>query len=373
MADPEPIHFAYPQREHQAQRHEIESTVADVLRSGAYILGSSVKSFEHAFCQTTGASHTVAVSSGTDALVCALSALGVAPGDEVVVPAFGFVAAVEAVVRVGALPVFVDIEETTLGPDPQCCKAVCTARTRAMIVMHLFGQAVNLQRLRNATGGLPIVEDAAQAMGTRLGQKQVGTLAEVGTFSFFPAKALGAAGDAGAVVTDDAAVATRARQCRVHGATIAYGWATMGGNYRMDAIQAAILSVKLRVLSARLKRRQLIGQQLCTVMAAHGVKVLAGGSQCEPTFAPFAIRTRKRDQMLERLRGRGIDARVHYPSTLVSSSAFREFAPPNTPYQNAERATQQLLSLPCSPELLDDEVSRLIEVVNATLGEVLGD
>ena len=411
MADGPSITFAYPNREHEALREDLERAVTRVLRSGAYVLGPDVQAFEQAFSEYTGAPHTIAVSSGTDALVCALIALGIGPGHDVIVPAFGFVAAAEAVVRVGATPVFVDVEPNTLGPDPAACKDVICDRTRAVIVMHLFGQAVDLASLREAIGELPIVEDAAQAIGTRVGDAhvtplrppsrpspatgeggksrgrpggtnyQVGTIERVGTFSFFPAKSLGAAGDGGAVTTADPELAQRVRHARVHGASRAYVWDGPGGNYRMDAVQAALLTVKLGALDARLLRRKQIGRRLSDVASAHDIRVLSGGTTCEPTYAPFVLRLTargrddqtargradyRRDDVRERLRARGVDARVHYPTTLCEAPVYRSLAGPG-PWPEAHRATRELLSLPCSPELSDDEVERLVSALSEVL------
>jgi len=366
VADSPSITFAYPSREHEALREELERAVTRVLRSGSYVLGPDVQAFEQAFSAYTGSPHTVAVSSGTDALVCALIALDIGPGHEVIVPAFGFVAAAEAIVRVGATPVFVDIEPHTLGPDPEGCRNALSDRTRAVIVMHLFGQSVDLASLREVTRELPIVEDAAQAIGTRLGDRQVGTIERVGTFSFFPAKSLGAAGDAGAVTTADPELAQRVRHARAHGASRAYVWDGPGGNYRMDSVQAAVLTVKLAALDARLLRRKQIGQRLHDVARAHDIPVLSGGTTCEPTYAPFVLRLTARDDMLERLRARGVDARVHYPTTLCDAPVYRSLAGPG-PWPEAHRATRELLSLPCSPELSDDEVERLVDALTEVL------
>lgn len=366
MAERPSITFAYPDREHEALQPALEQAALRVLRSGSYVLGPEVQAFERAFAAYTGSLHAVAVSSGTDALVCSLVALGVGAGHEVIVPAFGFVAAAEAVVRAGADPVFVDIEPHTLGPDPEGCARVRSDRTRAVIVMHLFGQAVDLAPVRAATGGVPVIEDAAQAIGTRLEGRQVGTLDQVGTFSFFPAKSLGAAGDAGAVVTPDAGIAERVRRARAHGASRPYLWDGPGGNYRMDALQAALLAVKLEAIEPRLLRRRAVGRRLADVAMQHGSRVIDGTPGCEPTYAPFALRVPQRDRVLQGLRDRGVDARVHYPVTLVDAPVFAA-ARRSGPFPEAERATRELVSLPCSSELTEPEVERLVRALDEVL------
>jgi len=352
------ISFASPAREHEASRELLETAVLRVLRSGGYVLGAEVETFESHLAQFTGAAFAVGLSSGTDALVCALLALGIGHGDEVLVPAFGFVAAPEAVLRTGARPVFVDVEPRTLGPDPDELRACLGPRTRAVIVMHLFGQAVDLAPLQTVTRALPILEDAAQAIGTRLHGRHVGTLGKVGTLSFFPAKALGAAGDAGALLTDDAELAQRVRRARVHGSPRAYVWDEPGGNYRIDALQAALLDAKLGVFPARIERRRQIGLRLARAAASRGACVIDGIPACHATFAPFALRVKERDTVLQRLRAAGVDARVQYPWTLPASRAFAPFAGSH-PFPVADRASRELLSLPCHAELTDDEVDAI--------------
>jgi dTDP-4-amino-4,6-dideoxygalactose transaminase len=351
------IEFARPDREHEKLRAELEEATSRVLRSGRSILGEEVARFEHAFARSTGARHAVGVSSGTDALVTALYALGIRAGDEVVVGAFGFVAAAEAVVRVGARPAFVDIEPTSLALDAG--HVVGAAQARAIISVDLFGLVHDLAPLRAALPGVPIVEDAAQALGSTLGGACAGTLGDVGIFSFFPSKALGAAGDAGACVTNDASLAGAMSRIRSHGAGKTYAWEVQGGNYRLDALQAAILEVKLAALPARLARRRAIGERLVAAARQVGAIPLTGEPRCQPMFAPLALRIpERRNEVLARLRERGIDARVHYPTTLPACPPFASYARGQS-FPEAERATRELLSLPCHPELTDDEVEYL--------------
>jgi len=360
------ISFAYPHREHAALRDAIEHAATRILRSGEYILGPEVQHFESAFSTYTNSPHTIAVSSGTDALVCSLLALGIGNKHEVIVPAFGFPAAAETAIRVGATPVFVDIEPNTLGPNPTECAKARSPRTGAIIVMHLFGQAVDLNPITDAIPNTPIIEDAAQAIGTLSRNQHVGTIGNAGTFSFFPAKSLGAAGDAGAVITRDPELAKRVRIARIHGSTNAYEWNSIGGNYRMDAFQAAILSVKLQSLKSRIHRRQSIGAQLDALFSSHNIQVFRGSKDCSPTYAPFVIRTPHRDQILADLRNHRIDARVHYPITLPAAPAFQTYARQQN-YPQATLTTSQLLNLPYNPELNDNEVERLLNTISEVL------
>jgi len=351
--------FARPDREYEALREPIDLAVGRVLRSGRLILGEEVERFERELASAVGAEHAVGMSNGTDALVSALHALGVAEGDEVIVAAFGFVAAAEAIVRVGATPVFVDIEPRDIGLSATAVKRAVSERTRALISVDLFGVAHDLSGLRAAAPGIPIVEDAAQALGASLAGRRAGTLGEIGTFSFFPSKSLGAAGDGGACVTADAELADRLSRIRVHGGG-AYAWEMRGGNYRLDALQAAVLSVKLAALPARLARRRAIGEGLVAVARRAGATAITGSAECEGIFAPLALRieARRRHAVLTRLREAGVDARIHYPTTLAACAPFARYAR-NEAFPEAERATRELLSVPCHPELTDDEVDLL--------------
>lgn len=364
---PSPIAFARPDREHAAIASLLEEAAAGVIRRGRAILGPEVQAFESEFATFVGAPFAVGVSSGTDALVTALHALEVGPSDEVIVAAFGFVAGAEAIVRVGAKPVFVDIEPQTIGLDGEDMRMAVTARTRAIISTNLFGVVHDLSHLREMTPGIPIVEDAAQALGSTLGDTFAGCHGDIGTFSFFPSKALGAIGDAGACVTRCPNLASRIRSARTHGSASTYEWLSPGGNYRLDEIQAAFLRVKLARLPERLERRRAIGDELAHTARHFGVKAIVG--EGVTLFAPLALRIDKgqRDTVLSALRERHIDARVHYPAPVACSPVFAPFAEGGH-FPEAFRASRELLSIPCHPEMTDEEVAFL----DSALAEVLG-
>jgi dTDP-4-amino-4,6-dideoxygalactose transaminase len=348
------IDFARPDREHELIRTELEEAAGRVIRSGQSILGEEVLRFEQAFAKQVGVRHAVGVSNGTDALVTALHALGLGAGDAVIVAAFGFVAAAEAIVRVGARPVFVDVEPMALSIAPG---ALCEAK--AIISVDLFGLVHDLAPLRASLPGVPIVEDAAQAMGSTFAGSTAGTLGDIGTFSFFPSKALGAAGDAGACVTNDGVLAASIARIRSHGVGKTYAWEIPGGNYRLDALQAAILEVKVTRLPARLARRRVIGKTLAAAARRGGAEPLTGSPDCDPVHAPLAIRVpNRRNEVLARLRERDIDARIHYPSILPDCPPFANYALGHS-FPESKRATLELLSVPCHPELTDEEVEYL--------------
>jgi UDP-2-acetamido-2-deoxy-ribo-hexuluronate aminotransferase len=362
------IGFARPDREYEALRGAIDRAIAKVLGSGRLILGEEVERFERQFASEVGAPFAIGMSSGTDALVSALHALQIDEGNEVIVGAFGFVASAEAIVRVGAKPVFVDMEPENLGLDGDAVRRAVTERTRAIVSVDLFGVVHDPAGLRAAAPGVPIVEDAAQALGASIGGRAAGTLGEIGTFSFFPSKTLGAAGDAGACVTADASLAERIARVRLHGSGSAYAWETRGGNYRLDSVQAAVLAVKLAALPQRIARRRTIGELLVATARQAGATPIVGTPDCEPVFAPLALRVdaAQRDPILARLREANVDARVHYPTTLAASPPFSRYAQ-NAVFPQAERATRELLSVPCHPELTDDEVDDLRRALTRAL------
>lgn len=361
------IDFARPDREHQAQRDMLEEAALRVLRSGRSILGEEVLRFETSFAASLGVPRAHGISNGTDALVVALHALDVGPGDEVIVGAYGFVAAPEAVVRVGARPVFADVEPGSLGLSLASVAAARSTRTRAIISVDLFGIAHDTAPLRELCPSTAIVEDAAQALGARAGGRLAGTLGDIGTFSFFPSKALGAAGDGGACVASDPALSERITSIRAHGSGRTYSWERRGGNYRLDALQAALLSVKLLALPERNARRRAIGMALsAAALESDAVPITASGPGDAPMFAPLAVRVREeeRGRWVQALRDRGVDARVHYPHSLPSCPPFAAFRSSlKGAYAQAERASREIFSVPCHPELSDDEVAYLIEQI----------
>ena len=300
------IDFARPDREHERLKDAIEGAALRVLRSGRAILGDEVTRFEQSFARFVGRSAAVGISSGSDALLVALQAIGVTEGDEVLLGAFGFVAAPEAVVRLGAIPVFVDIEPRTLGVACEDIARKRSAATRAVISVDLFGMVHDMERIRAAAPGVGIVEDAAQALGSTWQKRQAGSLGDVGTFSFFPSKALGAAGDGGACVTHDDECAARMRRIRAHGAGNTYAWEIRGGNHRLDALQAAILDAKMTQLPSRLARRRAIGAELSRAANCGGLRPLAHAVDCDPVHAPLAFRAPEsaRNVIMARLRER---------------------------------------------------------------------
>lgn len=337
---------------------DVEAAVHRVLASGHYIMGEDVAALERELAADARLAHAIAVSSGTDALLAALWALGIGPGDEVVTTALSFFATAGAVARLGATPVFADIDPATFNLDPASALARVTPRTKAIIPVHLFGRLAEVEPLRAA--GVPIVEDAAQAVGAP-GLGRGGNLV---TLSFFPSKNLGAAGDAGMVLTDDAALADRVRLYRTHGSRPKYVHHVVGANLRMDTLQAAILRVKRPHLAAWNARRR-----------AHALRyhaLLAGTPLVLPADAPghvwhhFVVRAPRRDELRAFLREREIETEVYYPAPLHLQPCFPGGQPGELPA--AERACAEVLALPVHPDLDDAQLQFVAETIRAFYG-----
>lgn len=343
------IRFAEPVRELAALGGAVEAAAAAVIASGHYVLGPPVVALEHALARELSVRRVVGLSSGSDALVCALLALGIGPGDEVVVPAYSFVATAEAVRRVGAAIRFCDVRlDDALIDEARAAEAV-TERTRAVVAVDLYGRLPDFRALRAID--LPLVEDAAQAMGTE-GAMQGGTIA---CSSFYPSKALSAAGDAGACATNDDELADRITALRQHGRTDEHRYTTVGGNFRIDALQAAIVHAKLPQWRARTARRHEIARSLLSTLEL----------PTDPPPLPFvALRVRDRGAARAALQARGIDVAVHYPYTLNALPPYLD----GGRFPNAERWAAESLCIPCHAELLDGEIERLLEACRAIRG-----
>ena len=348
---------------------EVDAAMQAVVDSTAFINGPQVRSFEEAFAAFCGARHAVGVQSGTSALHLALLAAGICPGDEVIVPSMTFIATAEMVGRLGARPVFADVEAGTCNLDAASLERAITPRTRAVIVVHLYGQPAEMDDILTVARrhDLRVIEDAAQAHGAEYRGRRAGTLGDVATFSFYPGKNLGAYGDAGALVTDDDAVAEEVRLLRNHGRRHKYTHEREGFNYRMDTLQAAVLETKLRHLedwnAARRRTAGLYRQHL----AGLPLELPAEAEHLRSVYHLFVVRVQRRDEVLAYLKDKGIGAGVHYPIPLHMQPAydFLGYRPEDLP--GARAAGETVLSLPMYPELSEAQV----EQVAATLGEAL--
>jgi dTDP-4-amino-4,6-dideoxygalactose transaminase len=339
----------------------LDEAIRRVVRSGAFVLGGEVADFEAELAAYLECRYAIGVSSGTDALVCALSALGIGPGDEVVTTPFSFVATAEAIQRVGARPRFVDVEEETLQLDAACVARRIDSRVKAIVPVHLFGHVAAIPAL-----GIPVVEDAAQAIGARVDGRAIGTLGALGCFSFFPSKPLGAFGDGGLVVTSDPALAERVRSLRQHGATRKHHYEYLGGNYRLDALQAAVLRVKLPHLNGWLtQRRALAGAYSERLARVSSVRLPITRPGTEPAWAHYVIRVppEKRDPLAAFLAENGVETAIYYPTPLHLQPVFASLGHRESDFPVAERAAREVLALPLYPELALEDLEYVVQCV----------
>jgi dTDP-4-amino-4,6-dideoxygalactose transaminase len=355
---PAGISMAAVEREHAALRALVLGAATSVFEGGRFILGPEVATFEAAIGEYLGGVHAVGCASGTDALVLALRALEIGPGDEVVVPAFTFAATAEAVVLSGATPRFADIEPDTFAIDARSAAALVGPRTRAIVPVHVFGQCARMEPLlalaeRHA---LRVVEDAAQAIGARWRGKPAGALGHAAAFSFFPTKNLGGPGDGGMVATPDARVAERLRRLRAHGSREAHLHETIGCNSRLDELHAAVLRVKLPFLDGWNDRRRATAARYRRAIArsAGGLVAPVESEGAHHVYHHFTLRAPRRAALQAHLAAAGVSSAVYYPRALHEQPAYARWARGRLPA--AERAAAEVLSVPIHPWLTDDEI-----------------
>ena len=362
-----------PQLTLRRDTEELDRALTDafrrVLESGRYILGPEVEAFETECANYLGGRHAIGLSSGTDALLVALMALDIGPGDEVIVPTYTFFATAGCVARLGAKIVFVDSDPDDLNLDPARVADAITAETRAVIAVHLFGRCANMGALREVCGDdVVIVEDAAQAIGAGRPEARAGTLGAMGTFSFFPSKNLGALGDGGLLSTDDDALAERTRTLRAHGAKPKYVHHEIGGNFRLDALQAAFLRVKLARLEAAHARRITIAERYRAALSGSPIIVPSARDGERHVFNQYVIRFEdraRRDRAQAALRNSGIGSAIYYPIPLHRQACFAHLGYAEGDLPVAERASATSLALPIFPELRDGEVDRITDTLLA--------
>ena len=354
-------------------RDEVLRVTADVYESQAFILGKRVDDFERDFAAYCHAKHAIGISSGTDALLIALMALGVGPGDEVIVPAYSFFATAGVVDRLGAVPVFVDIDLADYNLDVDAIEAAITKKTRAIMPVHLYGQTPDMNQV-NAVASkhdIAVIEDAAQAVGAEFEGRRAGTLGAIGCFSFFPSKNLGAFGDAGAVTTDDDALNQKLIDFRVHGMRPKYYHHYVGGNFRIDALQAAILHVKLPYLESWTEGRRR--------NAAHYAELFADAKTGERVVLPAELPGRRhvfnqyvirfsdgremRERVMNHLKSQGIGCEIYYPLTLPQQECFAKLPASKESFPNSEMAAEQTLAIPVFPELTKDQMAEVVREI----------
>ena len=352
--------------QYESLKKEIDAATQEVLREGSFIQGEACRSFEKEFARFCGVSSACGLASGSDALFLALKALEIGPGDEVITSPFSFIASAEAITRVGARVVFADIDEETLNLAPGAVEFGLTEKTKAIMPVHLYGHPAAMDALaRTGRGrGLAIVEDAAQAHGAEHNGKRVGGLGTVGCFSFYPTKNLSAAGDAGMLVSNDDALVDRVRLLANHGEQSKYQHVSEGVSSRLDNLQAAILRVKLRHLERwNERRRDLAAIYVQELEDLPGLRLPRKAPGCRAVYHQFTIRLARRDALRTHLENNGIASGIHYPLPLHLQPAYAHLGLSKGGFPIAEKAADEVLSLPMYPELRDDEAHRIVEAV----------
>jgi dTDP-4-amino-4,6-dideoxygalactose transaminase len=339
-------------------RDEIRAAVDRVLESQQFILGPEVEALEREVAAYSQCEFGIGISSGTDAILAALMAIGIQPGDEVIMPPYTFFATAGCVTRLGAKPVFVDIDPQTFNINPTQIEAAITARTRAVMPVHLFGQCAEMDPLLDIARrhNLFVIEDAAQAIGAEYRGKRAGSMGQLGCFSFFPSKNLGGIGDGGMLTTNDRALAERVKLLRNHGAQPKYYHRIVGGNFRLDAIQAAALRVKLKCLDQWSAARQRNATAYRRLFAKAGLTTIGLPSEAPARrhiYNQFVIRASQRDALMAFLKQRNIGTEVYYPVSLHQQECFADLGYRAGDFPESERAARETLALPIYPELTE--------------------
>ena len=357
-------------------REEVRFAIDEVMESQSFILGPKVEALENAIAGYSGTKYAVGVSSGTDALLVSLMALDIKPGDEVITTPFSFFATAGVIARLHATPVFVDIDPITFNIDSALIGNAITPKTKAIIPVHLFGQCADMDRILEAARkhGLPVIEDSAQAIGAEYGGRKAGSLGEIGAFSFFPSKNLGACGDGGMVVTDNTDLYEKIQILRQHGSAKTYHHKYIGGNFRLDALQAAILTVKLKHLdvwsAARranaayyTRRYQEIGLVAKDRIIPPTEAEMPSSSRSRHIYNQYTLRAVNRDGLHGHMKKNGIGCAIYYPVPLHLQTCFQELGYKLGDFPNAEKAASEVLSIPVYPELSDEQKEFVVQTI----------
>jgi dTDP-3-amino-3,4,6-trideoxy-alpha-D-glucose transaminase len=361
------VPFADLSRPTARLRAELDAAIGRVLDHAWFVLGEEGAAFEREYAAAIGAKHAVGVASGTDAIELALRALGVGPGDEVVTQANTCIPTVSAIERTGARPVLCDVEPEAGTMSIASLELALTDASRAIVPVHLYGQCANMDAVRSvaARRRIPVVEDCAQAHLAMFGGKAAGTLGHLGAFSFYPTKNLGAAGDGGAVVTSDQALAERLRRLRQYGQSGRYDHIERGVNSRLDEVQAAILRAKLPSLQTDNARRGEIAAVYDEALADTALRPLARLPGRTHAFHLYVIRARERDRVQRELTDRGVSTLIHYPRPVHGHPGYADLGSTGVGLRNSEQLAREVLSLPIFPDLTDNEVSYVADSIGA--------
>ena len=354
---------------------EVEKAIAEVMESQHFILGPKVEECEQEIAKYSACAHGVGVTSGTDALLMCLIAENIGPGDEVVTTPYSFFATAGAIARLGARPVFVDIDPVTFNLRVDQIAAKVTLKTKAIIPVHLFGQMAAMDGVIDVARkhGLAVIEDAAQAIGAEDQGRRAGSIGHYGCFSFFPSKNLGAAGDGGMIVTNDAARAEKLRILRAHGSKPKYHHKVVGGNFRLDALQAAVVTVKLRHLDDWTAGRQRNAARYDRMFADAGLAGRVGLPKVAASrhiFNQYVIRVPERDKVQAGMLERGVGTEVYYPIPLHLQECFAYLGMPPGSFPESERAAKETLALPIYPELTEEQQKYVVDAIGEALADV---
>ena len=354
-------------RQYKAMKDDIDVNVAEVFSSGAFVMGKWVKEIEEKVAGLMGAKHGIGVASGTDALDLALMACEVGPGDEVITSPFSFVSVAEVAIRMGAKPVFVDIDPRTFNMIPEQVAAAINDRTRAIVPVHLYGQTVDMDPMMEATAqrSIPVIEDAAQAIGARYKDKPVGSIGHLACLSFYPTKNLGAYGDGGMVLTNDDALGEKVAALRKHGQVEKYKYKYIGVNSRLDSIQAAILTAKARKIEEWNERRRAAAARYAEKLAGLPVETPYEEDFAYHIYHQYTLKAPKRDQLQKFLGEKGVGTAVHYPLGLHLQEAYEPLGHKLGDFPNVDEAATKVISMPMFPEITDEEV----DYICAAIGE----
>jgi len=364
------IPFVDLKAQYRTIKSEIDQAVSKVIESTAFVGGETLERFERRFAEYAGAKYAVGASSGTSALHLALHVLGIGRGDEVITATNTFIATTEAISQAGATPVLVDVDDATLTLDPKKVEAAVTPRTKAIIPVHLYGQCADMDAIRGIARrhSLKVIVDACQAHGAKLDGKREAILGDVTCYSFYPGKNLGAYGDGGAVVTDDYELAEKMRSVGNHGRLDKYTHSAEGFNYRLDALQAAILDVKLGHLDEWNEKRRSRAKLYDAAFANGPVRPVREGPGRYHVYHLYVVRTPHRDRLLDGLAKRGISAGIHYPVPLHLQIAYKHMGLGSGTFPVAEKAASEIVSLPMYPELTDEMVGEVVKATKEILG-----
>jgi dTDP-4-amino-4,6-dideoxygalactose transaminase len=359
------IPFVNLKAEYLSVKKEIDEAITRTVQSGWYILGPELEAFEVEFSDYFEVKQTIGVGSGTDAIYLALLALGIGPGDEVISVSHTFIATALAITFTGATPVFVDINPDTYTIDPLSIQSAITPKTRAILPVHLYGQPADMQPIMEiaTSHDLIVIEDACQAHGAIYDGKKVGTIGQLGCFSFYPTKNLGGYGDGGAIITNDIDLANRIRLIRNYGQEEKYSHSCLGTNSRLDEIQAAIIRVKLKYLDQQNQKRQDIADKYNAIENPSIKKPIVGSNRSH-VYHLYVVRTKERDKLKNFLASRGIQTLIHYPIPIHMQKTYQFSLMRNLSLSNTEQLANEVVSIPLYPQLTSQEIKLIINAMN---------